>query len=143
MSRAQARPQGSPILGTSRIGGWMETEEGNFCATEKIGHSVMQPENTTNETNKHQHSELERNLKPEKRHQMIKKGICGEDDDDTELRRGGRMLAAATRQGMTDLPLFHPECGGSRPTGFPGSPHPNIGKNVFHCDPKSLSSDVR
>ena len=63
MSRAQARPQGSPILGTSRIGGWMETEEGNFCAKEKIGHSVMQPENTTNETNKHQHSELERNLK--------------------------------------------------------------------------------
>ena len=35
--------------------------------------------------------------------------------------RGGRMLAAGSRQGMTDLPLFHPECGGSQPTGFPSA----------------------
>ena len=47
------------------------------------------------------------------------KSICG-DDDDKEHKRG-RMLAAGSRQGMTDLPLFHPECGGSRPTGFPSA----------------------
>ena len=42
-------------------------------------------------------------------------------NDDDDEGDGRRMLARSTRQGMTDLLLFHPECGGSQPTGFPNT----------------------
>ena len=75
-----------------------------------------------------------------KRKDDQKKGMCG--DDDKEHKREN--VSGDHQTGDDRSPTVSPrECGGSRPTGFLGSPHPNIGKNVFHCDPKSLSSDVR
>ena len=54
-----------------------------------------------------------------KRKDDQKKGMCGDDDDDKEHKRGEN-VSGDHQTGDDRSPTVSPrECGGSRPTGFP------------------------